>query len=533
MGLTEGDETVGRTRYVSARRGVVLLGGLATGKLLLHFLCNGRYGYWIDELYFIACGEHLAWGYVDHPPLIAIVAKGARWLLGDSLFAIRFFPAVAGAALVFLTGQMTRALGGGRFAQALAAVAVIAAPVYLAFHGLLTMNAFEPLFWMLCAYLLIVMVTREAPKLWLLFGMIVGIGFLNKHSMTFFAVSLIAGLLATPERRVLRSRWVFPAALVAFLIALPNLLWEWNRGWPTVELLRNAKLYQHESVSPVEFVWGQIQLTHPFAAPLWLAGLCFYLLAHNGRRYRFLGWTFVLLFAAGILSEAKSYYLSPAYPMLFAAGALMLEQFIQSWDWRWLRPATLTFVVLGGACIAPYVLPVLPPETLVKYLRVMTLREVRPERRAVGALPQLFADMFGWPEKVAAVGRVYATLSPQERDRCAIWGSDYGEAAAVDFFGGPYHLPRAISGHQNYYLWGPGDYSGELMLTINIPAEALRPWFRSVELAATVECQYCMPDRVRVPIYLCRGLKVPLPELWPKVKCWTCDRPAFAAQGAG
>jgi 4-amino-4-deoxy-L-arabinose transferase-like glycosyltransferase len=512
---------------------IAVLASLAAAKLLLHFLVNGRYGYWIDELYFIACGEHLAWGYVDQPPLIAFVAAASRWLMGDSLFAIRFFPAVAGACLVFLTGWMARELGGGRFAQVLAAVTVLVAPIYLAFNNLLTMNAFEPLLWTLCAYLAILIVKHGNQKLWLLFGLVAGIGLLNKYSMAFFAVSLAGGLLLTPARKVFLSPWLWFGGLLAFLIVLPNLLWEQTHGWPTVELLRNAKLYQHQPVSPAEFIWGQIELVHPFTLPIWLAGVAFTLLRAAGRPVRFLGWTFVLLFGASLLGQAKTYYLAPIYPIMFAAGAVATERFIAVHAWNWLKPAAIVFLLIGGVISAPYVLPVLPIAAVPQYLSLVKVRDVRPERRAEGQIPQLFADMFGSQERVAAVARAYQALPPEERSRCAIWGRDYGEAGAIDFFGRAYGLPHAISGHQNYYLWGPGPYTGECVITMNIAAEVLKPWFDRVELADTVHCDYCMPDKASAPIHVCRGLKQPLRDFWPKVKCWTCDKPAFAREALG
>lgn len=512
------------------RSAVAALACLAAAKLLLHFLVNGRYGYWIDELYFIACGEHLAWGYVDQPPLIAFVAAASRWLMGDSLFAIRFFPAVAGACLVFLTGWMARELGGGRFAQVLAAVMVLVAPIYLAFNNLLTMNAFEPLLWTLCAYVALEIVKHGNQRLWLLFGLVVGIGLLNKYSMAFFAASLAAGLLLTPERKVFLSPWIWLGGVLAFLIVLPNLLWEHANGWPTVELLRNAKLYQHQPVSPAEFVWGQIQLVHPFALPIWLGGLAFTLVRPAGRPARFLGWTFVLLFGTSLLGQAKTYYLAPIYPTMFASGAVATERFVAARAWNWLKPVTIVLLLTGGIMSAPYVLPVLPIGAVPQYLSLVKVKDVRPERRAEGEIPQLFADMFGSEERVAAVARVYQTLPPEERAHCAIWGRDYGEAGAIDFFGRAYGLPHAISGHQNYYLWGSGPYSGECMITINISGEVLRPWFDRVDLADTVHCEYCMPDKASAPIHVCRGLKQPLRDFWPKVKCWTCDKPDFAKE---
>ncbi|MGH3055521.1 MAG: hypothetical protein ACRDL7_11150, partial [Gaiellaceae bacterium] len=241
----------------------------------------------------------------------------------------------------------------------------------------------------------------------------------------------------------------------------------------------------------------------------------------------------VLLFGASLLGEAKTYYVAPIYPMMLAAGAVATERFIDARAWHWLRPATITLLLLGGAALAPFVLPVLPIAAVPEYLGLVKIKEVRPERRAEGQIPQLFADMFGSKERVAAVARIYQALPPEERARCAILGRDYGEAGAIDFFGREYGLPHAISGHQNYYLWGPGLYSGDCVITINIAANALKPWFERVDLVDTVRCEYCMPDKAEVPIHVCRGLKQPLKDFWPSVKCWTCDKPAFAREVRG
>ena len=291
-----------------------MLGSIALAKLALHVVLSGRYGYWIDELYFLACGDHLAWGYVDLPPFVAVVAKASRLLLGDSLLAIRLLSAVSGALLVFFAGRIVRELGGGRFAQVAAAVAVFVAPVYLAFHGLLTMNAFEPLFWMTCTWISIRMVRREDPRLWLPLGLVAGVGFLNKYSMAFFAIALSVGFLLTEQRRLLFTRWMVGGALLALLVALPNLLWQIEHGWPTPELLRNAKLYQHQPVTPLEFVSGQIQIVHPLTFPLWLAGTVFLLRHPSAKPFRFLGWTFLVLFVSFMAMQAKTYYLAPITP---------------------------------------------------------------------------------------------------------------------------------------------------------------------------------------------------------------------------
>jgi len=505
---------------------------VAVADVVLHVALSGRYGYWIDELYFIACGDHLAWGYVDHPPLIAAVAKVSRLLLGDSLYAIRLASALSGALLVLLAGRIARELGGGRFAQIVAALSVFVAPVYLGFHGLLTMNALEPLFWTTCAWLAIRMVRRDDPRFWLAIGVVVGIGFLNKHSMAFFTVALVAGFLLTRERRLLFTKWALGGAALAALVVLPHVLWQIDHGWPTLEVLRNARLYQHQPVTMAEFVWGQIQIVHPLTFPLWLAGVVLLLLDPGTRPFRFAAWTFIVLFGAFMATGAKTYYLAPVYVLPMAAGAVALERLSARPRRGWLRPATVITLLVGGALLAPYTLPLLPVTILPTYLGALPVKEVRPETRRMGNVPQIFADELGWESLVAEVAKVYGSLAPEERSYATIWGLGYGEAAAVDFFGRRYGLPPAVSGFQNYFLWGPGDGSGDVVIAVNVPEQSLVPWFDRVETRAIVECDLCMPDRRRVPVTLCRGLEVPMREFWPQLKCWTCGRPPFMLRGA-
>src|SRR5208282_4201362 len=244
---------------------------------------------------FAACGQHLAWGYVDQAPLIALVARLSRMLLGDSLFSLRFFPALASGATVRLGGAIARELGGQRFAQSLAALAVLAAPIYLTFGNLLTMNAFEPLLWGWCALLAIRAIRTASPRLWLAFGVLAGIGLENKHSMLFFGSGIVLGLLLTEERSVFRSRWIWLGGFAAFLLFLPNLLWQAGHGWPTFEFLRYRQAAENIPISALTFIAEQALLASPLAAPIAVAGLAFLFFAREANHYRFLGWAYLVV----------------------------------------------------------------------------------------------------------------------------------------------------------------------------------------------------------------------------------------------
>jgi len=493
---------------------------LALAKLVLHFLTNGQYGYFRDELYFLACGERLDWGYVDQPPLIAVAARVTRALFGDSLFAIRLFPAIAGALLVLLTGLIARELGGGRFAQVLACVAVIIAPGYLLLHTWLTMNAFEPLLWMLCAYLLILILKGGDEKLWLLFGATAGVGLLNKHSMLFFGSGLVAGLVLAGQGRRLLSKWALLGGLLAFVIFLPNVWWQWARGWPMLELLRNVEVTKNYQASLAEFFAGQLLLTHPLNFPLWLAGLYFYLRAETGKKFRALGWSYLIVYALMIFLKGKVYYLAPIYPMLLAAGGVWFEGALAARPRLvWARAALIVVLLAGGAALAPLVLPVLPVETFIRYARTFGMQEgVKTENQKLGRLPQHYADMFGWENMTATVARVFHNLPPEEQMKCAIYTQNYGEAGAIDFFGRAYGLPKAISGHQNYFLWGPRGHTGECVIIIGGKAQDHAKIFGEVREAARVWSDYAMPYETDLPIYVCRQPKLSLQEVWPQVK---------------
>jgi hypothetical protein len=492
---------------------------LAAVKLLLHFAASGRYGYFRDELYYIACGWHLAWGYVDQPPLVGILARLSRGLLGDSLFAIRFLPAVAGAAVVFLTGWIAHALGGRKFAQFLAALAALFAPAFLAFDSFFSMNAFEPLFWTLCVALVIRIVKGADPKLWLAVGVIGGIGVLNKYPILAFGLCLVVALLLTPARRVLWSRWILVGGLTALAIALPNFLWQWQHHWPQIETVRNAQELKNVLVSPGHFLLEQVLFLHPVALPVWLAGLYWLLVSRRGREFRFLGWTFLLFLALVMAFRGKTYYILPAYPMLLAAGGVAIEEWTQMPGRRWIAPAYASLLVIAGLITLPFGVPVLSVQTFLRYQEILPLtKPVKTERDANGPLPQLYADMQGWDNMVATVARVYHGLPPEEQAECAILSGNYGEAGAIDLLGKSYGLPEAISGHNNYYLWGPRAYSGEAVISLGVSYQLLEQLFGEVQPAATISNPYAMPVENHLPVYICRKPKAPLAQMWPKLR---------------
>ena len=487
----------------------------------LHMLSNGRYGYFVDELYYLACSHHLAWGYVDQAPLIAVITWLERVTLGDSLHSLRFLPAVAAGLKVLLTGLIARELGARAYAQALACVAVIVAPVYLGLDNLLTMNTFEPVFWMGCALIAIKIIKGGDQRLWLLYGLVAGVGIENKHSMILFGFAFFAALLLTSERRYLRHPWIWLGGLIALLCFLPNLVWEIHGNFPTVELLRNVhRSGRNTALGPIMFVLQQMLIMHPLAAPLWLAGLWYYFRDSEGRCLRVLGWTYVILLLLMLVMSGRIYYPAPAYPMLFASGGVAFQRSVEQKSWQWAKPTYAAVLVLTGILLAPFgYFPILPVRAYIDYAKALHFEPPRIENHAMGPLPQIYADQFGWKEMAEAVASAYSKLSPEDQRNCAIFGQNYGQAGAIDFFGAKLGLPNALSGHQSYYDWGPRGYTGECVIVMDDRPERLSQLFDRYEKVATVYHPYSMPYQ-HFDVYLCHGLHEPLEKLWPELKVW-------------
>jgi hypothetical protein len=493
--------------------------GLAVLNALLHLAVVGRYGYFRDELYYVACGERLAWGYVDHPPLVAVVARVATSLFGTSLLGLRILPILAGSAVVLAAGLLARELGGRRFAQGLAGLCVMVAPVFLFTFHYLSMNVFDVLFWTLGAWIVARLLRTENPRLWLAFGALAGVGLLNKWSYLFFGFGVVLGLVLTPARRQLLTPWPWLGGALAGLLVLPHVLWEVAQGWPTLEFIANATANKNIALSPVDFLLEQVLQVQPLTLPVWLGGLIALLVASRLRTFRPLGWAYLGALGVLLAQAAKAYYLAPVYPLLFAAGGAFWESWSEQAGRRWLRIALPAVLLLGGTATAPLTLPVLPVDSLVRYMTKLGVAPSTGERHRLGRLPQHFADMHGWPELVETVARVYHALPPGEREHCSIFGQNYGEAGAIDLLGDRYGLPDALSAHNNYYLWGPRGATGACVIVLGDDAETLSRIFEDVQPAAEFRCADCMPYE-EMTIHVCRRPRVKLEELWPRIKSY-------------
>lgn len=501
-------------------RGPLLL--IMLGRLVLNLAANVRYDFFRDELYYIQWSERLAWGYAEQPPFVAFVIYLTRALFGHSLFALRLPPALTGAAIVLLAGLMAREMGGRRYAQTLAALCVAAGPIFLGTAALSTMDPYNQLFSVMCLYLLVRYLRTSDTRLWLWFGAVAGLGLLNKLSMPFLGAALLPALLLTPHRRLFLCKHFWAGGLIAFAVFSPFLVWLAANDWATLEFMLNygggSKTFQ---AGFFHWLYMQIVSVHPLTLPVWLAGLYGCLATEAGRPFRAVGWLFLTLYFLFFALKAKFYFLAPAFPMLLAAGSVLIERRLENPRARPWRLALPVLLVAGGLVAAPLAIPILPVDALLRYTAVLGGNAgIRTEQLEEAELPQHFADQFGWREMVAGLARVYETLDPAEQAECAIFTQNYGQAAAVDFYGPAHGLPSAISGHGTYYLWGPGDATGKIVLAV-IPesgVEDYRAAFEELTVVARNECGLCIPHERATVFAVCRRSRAPLADLWPMVK---------------
>ncbi len=493
---------------------------VALVRIVLYFFAGPHYGYFRDELYYLACGDHPAWGYVDQPPLIGWIAWLLRHSLGTSLWALRLLPALAGAAAIILAGLLARALGGRRWAMFLASLAALMAPILLALSHLFTMNAFDPPLWTAIAYLVVRIAKTDDQRLWLIVGVLVGITILNKYAVLFWLAGLILGICLTPLRGSLRHRWFWSGCGLATVIALPNFLWQWRHQFPFLELMHNVRQSGRDIVlPPLPYLGAQAQMLG-FVAALFVPFALLFFFSKQGRLFRALGWAYLVFPAEMMFLHGKMYYVAPVYPVVFAAGAVWIEGVTQRRFWIWVKPVlALAMAVVCGIYI-PTVLPILSVPHFLAYEHKMGIEQQKFEHMQPGVLPQLYADMFGWEQIAQRVAAYYHTLSPEEQRKTAIFANNYGDAGAIDFFGPKYGLPKAIGGHQNYWIWGPRQYTGESVIVLGEGNERnMQTKCASYSIVGNTKDPLSRPDEW-MPIYHCRGFKWNLQTIWPQLKRW-------------
>ena len=481
----------------------------------VHAVSPLGYGWFRDELYYVACARRLAWGYVDHPPLSIALLRGVLALAGTSLLAMRLAAAALAALTVLAVGLMTRELGGGERARTVAMLATLCAPVILALDSYYSMNAFDLLAWAVATILFLRALRARTRGAWCGFGLAIGLGLLNKLSVLWLGGGFGVGLLLTARRAELRRAEPWLAGGLALAVAAPHLLWQALQGFPTIEFMRNASSEKMRATTALEFAASQVMTLGPACVLLAALGLGACFRRRPDGRALVLGIAWLAIF--GLLAAngtSRSYYLTPACLWLFAMGGVALEE--RAARAFPLYPAAITALVAFGVVCAPLAMPILPTETYIRYARALGVEPSTEERQTLGPLPQFFADMHGWEDFAASVERAADQLPAERRAHAAFFGSNYGEAAAVEVLGGD---RAAFSGHNSYWLWGPPDETIDAVVVATYDDARLRELFDHVAKAGTTSCgPYCMPDENDVPLYAAWGHRIPWGTLWPSLR---------------
>jgi hypothetical protein len=481
---------------------------------VLHLATAGGYDAHRNELYFLACGWHPDWGYVDQPPLVPLIAAATQ-VFGVNIWLLRLPAGVAAVALVFLCAAFARLLGGGARAAIIAALAAGIAPGLVGLTSKLTTSTFEPIAWTGAAFLLTraVLKNRRADLVWT--GVLAGTAMEAKWGIAVWLVGLAAGVLATPVRRILSWPQTWIGALIAVCLTAPNLLWQWSHGWPFFDvILPHLESQKNYTGAPWEFELRQAYAMNIALAPLWLAGAIAPFIHQRLAVAKFLAVGFVFASAFYYFEQGTNYYLFAVYPTMFSVGAVACE-----WIGRWIMRVWLTVALAVSAWVAPVVLPILDPPLLQRYMEITRTKPRPAQAASVGApLTQGFSDELGWRDMEKAVAAVFRGLSPEDQARAAIMASNYGEAAALDVYGREDGLPPALSGHNQYWLWGPRGYDGSLIIYAGGNVERWRSLCGSVEVVSSFGGLYVMPYENDRPIFICRDLRMPLNRLWSRMK---------------
>ncbi len=482
------------------------------------------FGIFRDELYYLVCGHRLALGYVDQPPLVAIQARVSELVFGyHHLVAFRSLTYVAGALTVVLTGLLADALGGSRRAAALAMLCVLTVPGLVATQSFVSMNAWDPVFWMaMMLAVLRLLAVPEATGWWVLLGAGAGLAIENKTSAVLLIAALLLALAATPARHLLRRRGFLLACGLTLLLALPNLWWQAAHDFPTWQWL-DAVQHSDKDVllSPLQFALAQVLILSPFELIVWLPGVLWLLFGRTARPWRAAGVLYLCFVLIMLKLHAKDYYLLPIYPLYFAAGAVFWSEWAGfSRLRRRVLAGTAAAVTLSLVITLPFAVPVLSPGLYTRYSRLTHFAPIESEQHKASLLPEFYADQLGWQQLTDAVSRVYHALPAGEQKQTGIFAGNYGQASAINILGRPMGLPAAISGHQSYWMWGPHGYTGKEMIVVTeAPLSRMLATYRTCTAAARQSSPYTMPWE-QVWIYVCHDRRRTFAEDWASLKLY-------------
>jgi hypothetical protein len=500
----------------------LLIAGCAAVKFLIHILTGSNYGFFCDELYTIALSKHLAWGYVDLPPLVPALVALNRLLLGESLFAMHIVPALAGAGTLVFVCLITKEMGGRLFAVGVAGLGVLIAPVWLYLDSFFCYDSIDQLLLAAFIFFLVKLIKTGNVKIWLALGAIAGVACLTKDTILFLGPGLLLALLATKRRKDLLTPWIWAGAAIFLGIISPYGVWEYLNKWPTLEfwgIYRSQTLY-HASFT--EYALSTIMTMNPVLVPLLILGFYRIFRRFGEVSYAVIGITVTATFVLLISLHGRSFMLSQLFMPLIAAGAVFLEELAARVRWKnWMKAVAVTLMIAGGILVLPATVPLLPVQALPAYAKSFGFlyQPIKDFNTPKSVYPQEFSNRIGWEQLVEQVAQVYQSLSPEEQKAAGIWADWYGPAGAIDLFGPKYRLPHAVSGHMNYYLWGPGESNWQVMIFVTGAMEQLRVFFWDIEFKEQIRNDFAMPYN-RLSIYVCKGPTMPPTTIWRYLKIY-------------
>jgi len=507
-------------RFLSGNKPLLIISGLTFLLIYISTFIKG-YGYFIDEFYYIACANNPAAGYVDHPPLAPLLLTMFQFVFGNSLYAIRILPALAQSAAVFSTGLLAKEIGGGKFAQMLAACAMAASPTIITFGGFYSMNAFEPLLAVLLVYFAVRMIKENNPGQWIILGIIMGLGIMNKHTFAVFIIAFIFSLLATGKWRLFFNKWFIIGSLIGLIIFLPNILWQVLNNYPSVEFYKNISVDKNVYTPPAAFIIAQVMGMSPTTAPVWLAGIIFLIFSKKIKDFRFLAVLFISLFLFMLLSGvSRSDRLAFAYPVAFAGGALFFENIFLKYNVKWLKTVFVLFVISGLALALPIILPYFSYEVVEAHTQFLGYN-TEIEKGKKPRLPQLLADRIGWEEKFKFVLLAYQSLPDTDKKEIIIAAGNYGQAGALELFGKDYNLPPVVCAHNNYYLWSKSRLKGNILLQLGHEEDyhGLTESFRQVKAyPGEYKNKFVSPHENNLKVFICREPNIPYAQMLERSK---------------
>lgn len=472
-------------------------------KFVVQWLGNRNYGFHRDELLHLSVGDHLDWGYMEFPQMIAFIGKIAYWLFGDSLLGIRLFPTLAGVGILILCCLIAKELGGKSRAILLAGVCILAFLPYYRNHTLFQPVAFDQFFWTLGFYATIRYINSHEKKFLLWLGITLGLGLLTKYTMLVWAFGLFIGLFFHQKGSLYTNKWLYLSGLIALLIFLPNLIWQVQHDFPIFKHLQALNENQLENIDPMAF--GLEQLNFPFTLIISLFGLGAFFVGEKLKTYRPVGIAVIVIFWTLWLLHSKAYYVFGIYPVLFAGGAVQLQSlFSKKPVWTYIIGAV---VLLPSIYFIPEATPILPIETYVRYARL-------EEENGRVQLKGDYADMFGWEAQVKLVDSVYRSLTPKEQRNSVLWAENYGEAGALNILGKKYRLPNPISRHGSFWTWGYGTKNAPVWISLGNEKAAVEHVFEEVTLVKSITHKYAIGEENGIPLYICRKPKVDIEQWW-------------------